>query len=82
MDALPVKQGKLREIRRLYDPANQCYRALKAAKADSFEALLTVILQQKLDEKTRLKWAEFNILALETNALTTRVRASATHTHN
>ena len=32
----------------------------KAAKADSFEALLTVILQQKLDEKTRLKWAEFN----------------------
>ena len=34
--------------------------ALKEAKADSFETLLTVILQQKLDEKTRLRWAEFN----------------------
>ena len=25
-----------------------------------FESLLTVILQQKLDNKTRLKWSKFN----------------------
>ena len=28
-------------------------------KADSLETLLTVILQQKLDENTRLIWAKF-----------------------
>ena len=44
----------------LYDAATQHYRALKSAKADSFETLLTVILPLKLDEKTWLKWAEFN----------------------
>ena len=60
MDALPVKNGSEKEICRLYDAATLHYRALKAAKADLFETLLTVILQQKLDEKTRLKWAEFN----------------------
>ena len=60
VDAAPVKNGSEKEIRRLCDAATQHYRALKAAKADSFETLLTVILQQKLDEKTRLKWAEFN----------------------
>ena len=60
MDAAPVKNGSEKEIRPLYDAATQHSRALKAAKADSFETLLTVILQQKLDENTRLKWAEFN----------------------
>ena len=40
-----------KEIHRLYDAATQHYRALKAAKADSFQTLLTVILQQKLDER-------------------------------
>ena len=58
--AAPVKNGSEKEIRRLCDAATQHYCALKAAKADSFETLLTVILQQKLDEKTRLKWLEFN----------------------
>ena len=33
---------------------------LKTVKADLFETLLTVILQQKLDQKTQLNWAEFN----------------------
>ena len=32
----------------------------KAAKSDSFDTVLTAILQQKLDEKTRLKWSEFS----------------------
>ena len=60
MDAVPVKNGNDMELRRLYDAAIQHYRALKAAKNDSFKTVLTMILQQKLDEKTQLKWAEFN----------------------
>ena len=60
VDAVPVKSGSEKELRRLYDAATQHYRALKAAKTDSFDTVLTVILQQKLDEKTRLKWAEFS----------------------
>ena len=60
VDAVRVKNGSEKELRRLYDAATQHYRALKAAKSDSFDTVLTVILQQKLDEKTRLKWAEFS----------------------
>ena len=55
-----MKNGSDRELRRLYDAATQHYRALKATKSDSFVTVLIVILQQKLDEKTRLKWAEFS----------------------
>ena len=60
MDAAPVKNGNEKEICRLCDAATQHYRALKATKSDTFETLLTLILQQKLDEKTWLNWAEFN----------------------
>ena len=38
----------------------QHYCALKAGKIDSLETLPTVIMQQKLDKKTWLNWAEFN----------------------
>ena len=55
-----MKNGSNKELRRLYDAPTQHYRALKAAKSDSFDTVLTVILQQKLDDKTRLKWAEFS----------------------
>ena len=58
--SVPVKNGSDKELRRLYDAATQHYRALKAAKTDSFDTVLTVILQQKLDDKTQLKWAEFS----------------------
>ena len=44
VDTLPVKNSSDKEIRCLHDAATQHYRALKAAKADSFDALLTVIL--------------------------------------
>ena len=49
VDAAPVKNGSERDIRPLCDAATQHYRELKAAKPNSFETLLTVILQQKLD---------------------------------
>ena len=48
----PIKNGSDKEIRRLYDAVTEHYRTLKAAKAELFETLLTVILQQELDEKT------------------------------
>ena len=55
-----MKNGSDKELSRLYDAATQHYRVLKAAKSDLFDTVLTVILQQKLDEKTRLKWEEFS----------------------
>ena len=57
MDTVPVKNGNDKELPSLYDAATQHYRALNAAKSDSFDTVLTVILEQK---KTRLKWAEFS----------------------
>ena len=60
VDAVPMKNRSEKELRRLYDAATQHYRALREAKNDSFDTVLTVILQQKLDEKTWLKWAEFS----------------------
>ena len=60
VDAVPVKNGGEKDLRRLYDAATQHYRALKAAKNDWFDTVLTVIIQQKMDEKTRMKWAEFS----------------------
>ena len=59
-DAIPVKNGSNKELCHPYDAVMQYYRALKAAKNDSFETVLTVTLQQKPDKKTRLKWAGFN----------------------
>ena len=61
VDAVPVKNGSDKELRRLYaDAATQHYRVLKAAKRDSFDTVFTVILHQKLDEKTWPKWEEFS----------------------
>ena len=60
VDSVPVKNGSDKEPCRHYDAATHHYRALKEAKSDSFDTVLTVILQQKLDEKTRLKWEEFS----------------------
>ena len=54
------KEHSNNELRRLYDAATQHYWVLKAAKSDSFEMVLTVILKQNLDQKTRLKWTKFN----------------------
>ena len=45
MDAAPVKSSSDKELHRLYDAATQHYRALNAAKNDSFDTVLTVILQ-------------------------------------
>ena len=46
MNAALVKKGSNKGLCHLYDAATQNYRALKAAKTDSLEMVLTVILQQ------------------------------------
>ena len=50
-----VKNSSDKELRHVYDAVTQHYRVIKTAKNDLFEMVLTVILQQKLDEKTWLK---------------------------
>ena len=60
VNAVPVKNGSDKELCHLYDAATQYYRGLKAAKNDSFDTVLTLMLQQKLDKKTQLKWVEFS----------------------
>ena len=60
VDAVPVKNSSDKELRHLYDASTQHYRELKATKNASFDTVLTVILQQKLEEKTGLKWEEFS----------------------
>ena len=47
VDAVPVKKGSDKELRRLYDAATQHNRALKAAKSDSFDTVLTVIASEE-----------------------------------
>ena len=51
IDVLPVKNGSDKEICHHYDAATHHYRELKEENADSFETLLTVILQRKQYEK-------------------------------
>ena len=60
VDASLVRNGSDKDIRHLYDTVKQHHQALKAAKSDSFDTVLTVVLPQKLDDKTWLKWAEFS----------------------
>ena len=61
VNAVPVvKNDSDKELHCLYHAATQHYQVLKAVKNDSFDTVFTVILQQKLYEKTQLKWAEFS----------------------
>ena len=55
VDAVPVKNGNNKELHHFYDAAIQHHWALKAAKADLFEKLLTVIVQQKAGQKHTIK---------------------------
>ena len=54
VDAVSMKNCSYRELRHLYNAVIQHYRALKTAKNDLFNTVLTVILLQKLD-KTQMK---------------------------
>ena len=58
MDVVLVKNSSDKELYHLYHAATQHYEVPKAAKNNSFEMVLTVILQQKLNEKTQLTWVK------------------------
>ena len=55
---MKVRNGK--ELRRLHDVCNQHIRALKLAGQLDIETFLTIALELKLDEATRLKWMEYS----------------------
>ena len=57
VDTVPVKSGSDKELCHLYDAVMQHYQALKGVKNDLFHTVLTGIIQQKLNDKTRLTWA-------------------------
>ena len=58
IQAPPLKACNGRELRRLYDLCNQHIRAIKASDDYEIDTLLTIIMELKLDEVTKLKWME------------------------
>ena len=55
-----MKANNGRELRKLYDVCNQHIRALKLADQFDIDTFLTITMELKLDEATRLKWMEFS----------------------
>ena len=45
---------------RLYDLCNQHIRAIRAFDAYDIETFLTIVMELKLDEVTKLKWMEYS----------------------
>ena len=56
MDALPLKDGSGKELRRLHDTLQQHLRALKSMGCDPDGPLVTSIVELKLDVNTMFKW--------------------------
>ena len=48
----PVKDGNSKDLRRLYDVANQHLCTLKAMDYKSYESFITSVLELELDEET------------------------------
>ena len=59
-EATPLKTGSGPELRRLHDLLVQHVRALKTLEQDTLETYLTAAIELKLDEGTKLKWAEYS----------------------
>ena len=49
-----------KEIRRIYDVVTQHARALKADKQDSFDTLLTIIKEAKMENTLKLDWMKYS----------------------
>ena len=56
LQAPPLKANNGRELRKLYDLCNQHIRAIRAFDAYDIETFLTIVMELKLDEVTKLKW--------------------------
>ena len=61
MDAIAIKNGSEKEFHCLYYVAIQYYRALETANNDSFDKSLTVIVNEEVDDNTRLKCVEYRV---------------------
>ena len=56
LDAPSSKDGNSKELRLLYNVAKQYLCALKVMKYETFDSLVTLILELKLDQATMFKW--------------------------
>ena len=56
--ALKAQNG--RELRKLYDICNQHIRSIKAFDAYDVDTFLTIVMELKLDEVTKLTWMEYS----------------------
>ena len=56
VEAIPLKDGHGRELRRLHDVVNQHLCALKAMKYDPSGPFITSLLELKLDQSTLFEW--------------------------
>ena len=60
LQAPPLKAHNGREVRKLYDICTQHIRAIKASDSFDLDTFLTIIMELKLDEVTKLKWMEYS----------------------
>ena len=60
LHAPSLKAHNGRELRKLYDTCNQHIRAIKAFEAYDIDTFLTVVMELKLDEVTKLRWMEYS----------------------
>ena len=60
LQAPVMKSNTGRELRKLYDLCKQHIRAIKASDHYDLDTFLTIVMELKLDEVTRLKWMEFS----------------------
>ena len=59
LQAPVLKFHSNKELRKLYDLCNQHIRAIKASEQYDLNTFLTVVMELKLDEASRLEWLEF-----------------------
>ena len=52
--------GNGKELHQFHDVANQHLQALKVTKHDSFESLVTAILEAKMDQTTMQEWNKYS----------------------
>ena len=53
-----MKANNGNELRKLYDVCNQHIRAIELSHHFNLETFLTIAIELKMDESTRLKWME------------------------
>ena len=60
LQAPTLKAHNGKEVRKLYDICTQHIRAIKASDTFDLDTFLTIIMELKLDEVTKLKWMEYS----------------------